>query len=74
MSISTDEELILAIGGLQSTVFKLYLKKSEKKAEQQQPKPARLHPGVACDGCQQDIVGVRYKCLTCIDYDLCSSE
>lgn len=73
MSISTDEELIIAISGLQSTVFKLYLKKSEKKAKQQ-PAPARLHPGVVCDGCEQDIVGVRYKCLTCVDYDLCSSE
>ena len=64
MSISTDEELILAIGGLQSTVFKLYLKKAEQPQQ---------HPRV-CDGCQQDIVGVRFKCLTCIDYDLCSSE
>lgn len=72
MSISTDEELILAISGLQSSVFKVYLKKSEKKAAGQQPSPR--HYGIVCDGCEQGISGVRYKCLTCPDYDLCSSE
>jgi len=39
VSISTDEELILAIGGLQSTVFKLYLKKAEQP--QQHPRPCQ---------------------------------
>ncbi|KAF9345753.1 hypothetical protein BGX26_002772 [Mortierella sp. AD094] len=31
------------------------------------------HINVFCDGCDNEIYGVRYKCGNCVDYDLCGN-
>merc|ERR1712233_55491 len=37
------------------------------------PHNAPVTHAAVCDKCEQNIVGVRYKCLSCPDYDLCST-
>jgi len=45
-----------------------------RQQQQQQPAKARTHVGVSCDSCGvSPIVGLRYKCTVCANYDLCEA-
>lgn len=71
-----------SVDELKKTVRSLQGKKS-KRAECKKPvrcekkvsfaaKPAVVHPRVTCDGCGvHPMVGVRYKCTICHDFDFC---
>jgi len=35
------------------------------------PEWSIVHPNVRCNHCEQQVIGPRFKCVLCIDYDLC---
>lgn len=51
------------------------LKTEPPQAEASEAKPTEVvHEGVVCDGCEMTpIVGIRFKCHECPDFDLCAS-
>lgn len=32
-----------------------------------------VHGNILCDVCDATVVGIRYKCILCVDYDLCQN-
>merc|ERR1712172_172268 len=71
--IANDEELKLALAALLGPVIKLRVRQGGKKKDGEQCQAGELHPGIVCDGCDGPVLGPRYKCLFCPDYDLCKS-
>lgn len=73
IAFSSDDELTEALGFVNDGVFRLYIKKSDRARKDTSDSDGGVpHPGVVCDGCEQPICGIRYKCFVCPDYDLCS--
>jgi len=66
--VSNDEDLRIALAEMKGPLFKFVMKPDEKDNYKNQ---GIIHPGVMCDGCQGKVVGFRYKCLVCEDFDLC---
>ncbi|KAL8212053.1 UNVERIFIED_CONTAM: hypothetical protein K2H54_035864 [Gekko kuhli] len=81
VAFSSDEELQLAMPYVKDGIFRIYVKeKKELKREHlhrqscsQERPPNVVHPNVVCDGCDGPVVGARFKCTVCPDYDLCST-
>merc|ERR1711963_1060394 len=74
--VTSDEELQVALTALTGPVYKLKVKLEDKAKDGTQPRMARsaqVHWGVVCDGCEGPVVGPRFKCLVCPDYDLCAT-
>nr|XP_010296460.1 PREDICTED: sequestosome-1 isoform X3 [Balearica regulorum gibbericeps] len=69
----------MAMPYVQDGVFRVYIKeKKECRREHrsqcsQEPPRNMVHPNVICDGCEGPVVGARFKCTVCPDYDLCST-
>ena len=65
--LNTDADLADAIRVMSSPVYTFYI---VKHLNTRGSSPL-VHAGVICDECQENIVGLRYKCLYCSNYDLC---
>ncbi|KAJ2863438.1 hypothetical protein GGH94_003608 [Coemansia aciculifera] len=46
---------------------------SAERSTSTEERDSAVHPHVVCDACDFPIVGVRYKCGNCFDFDLCES-
>ncbi|KAJ8297990.1 hypothetical protein KUTeg_024521 [Tegillarca granosa] len=73
VNFSTDEELVEALGFVSDGLFRVYIKELPREANLDDDSKGQIHPGIVCDGCEGPVCGVRYKCMVCPDYDLCST-
>ncbi|XP_032767536.1 sequestosome-1 isoform X3 [Rattus rattus] len=77
VAFSSDEELTMAMSYVKDDIFRIYIKEKKECRREHRPPCAQearsmVHPNVICDGCNGPVVGTRYKCSVCPDYDLCS--
>jgi len=50
----------------------LFLEKESKEEANAAAAGIVIHKGIVCDICNtKPIIGVRYKCMTCLDFDMC---
>merc|ERR1711959_457855 len=48
------------------------IEKPKPKAPVAPPSTTDRHFGVVCDNCRGPVIGARFKCLECADFDLCA--
>ncbi|XP_016904593.1 sequestosome-1 [Apis cerana] len=82
--MSSEDELKIAFNEIknketETKYLAIYIKPTIQKEQRSITNPYQndlnekiIHFGITCDGCDNDIIGFRYKCIQCEDYDLCA--
>jgi len=78
ITFSSNEELRSAISSNKDlNAFKIFVTSNQPQTTTTttttRVSTRECHTGVTCDNCQGSIVGARYKCVVCPNYDLCDS-
>jgi hypothetical protein len=75
ITFSSNDELRSAIALNKDTnTLKVFVTFHQSIPQRQQEDTAtnkECHAGVECDGCKGPVIGFRYKCFVCPNYDLC---
>ena len=72
--IDNDEELIVALTEMKGPIYKIICTVTGVQSNSNSNNGGGVHHvGVACDGCEKEVAGPRYKCTVCEDYDLCGA-
>ncbi|CAF1227894.1 unnamed protein product [Rotaria sordida] len=72
ITFSSNDELRSAIlSNKDSNALKIFVTNNQSINQQESTINKECHNGVECDNCKGSIIGFRYKCVICPNYDLC---
>ncbi|XP_078087928.1 sequestosome-1 isoform X2 [Mustelus asterias] len=73
IAFSSDDELMMALSFLKEGTFRVYIREKKECKHGQDKGAGPIHPNIICDACNGPVIGTRYKCSVCPDYDLCGA-